>query len=70
MSHIATVRTRGGDYKSSTSKGQTRPQDDREFHIHSTQTTHNSTINTPVPTESHNKMISRRIVRSILGPVG
>ena len=51
MSHIATVRPRGGDYKLSTSKDQTRPQDDKEIHTHNTQATQNSTISTRVNTE-------------------
>ena len=64
MSHVATVRTRGGNYQSSTSKDQTRPQDDKESHKHKTQTAlkqhQELTITSTRP----------RIPSSILGPVG
>ena len=64
MSHIATVRTRGGDYKSSTSKDQTHPQNNEEIH---TQHTNNTQVHREFTTHKHQ---SSDRVPPILGPVG
>ena len=77
MPHIATVRTRGGDYQSSTSKDRTRPQDGKEFRTFIKQTTHNkhTAIHTYNTQTEHIAQIHSAIIRhllrcSLLEPVG